>query len=86
MRSPLDAVRDLIAETTTQRALDRRIREAVRTDPDAALIFQSAHGRPQRFARHVGDPRFDQRSAELQQYAEVKVAKGEFHLFRKLFR
>lgn len=86
MRNPIDAARDLIAETASQRALDRRIREAVQTDPDAARIFRTAKGGPQRWGRHVGAARFEQRDDELQQYAETKSRKGEFHLFNALFR
>lgn len=78
-------IRDLIAETTSQRALDRSIREAVTTDPDAAEIFQTAKHPPQRIARSIDNPRHRQRAVEIQRYAETKSAKGQMRLFYALF-
>lgn len=80
MRLPApDRIQDFVIETRSQRAIERRIAEAVKTDPDAAEIFT---GPPRRFG---GAKAGDRRDTQLQRYAEVKAAKSEMHLFHALF-
>jgi hypothetical protein len=78
MRLP-DRIQDLIVETRGQRAIERRIAKARRTDPDAAEIFT---GPPRRFG---GAKAGDRRDTQILRYAEVKSAKGEIARFHALF-
>lgn len=80
MRIPVpNRIQDFVIETRSQRAIERRIAEAVQTDPDAAEIFT---GPPRRFG---GAKAGDRRDTQILRYAEVKARKGEIEKFHALF-